>query len=331
MVKLLKVHGSGNDFFLLDQTKLSEPLNEKEIRTLAQQMCDRKKGTTGGADGLLLVTKSNKGALARMRVINADGSEASMCGNGLRTVARYLAEKNSLTNDETFQVETMQANLQVKGAKQFADQVPAFDVEISPVSFQAADIGMHLDHAELQDTIIPELSPSLKFSAVAVPNPHLIAFVDHATLAGDQLVELGARLNSANPYFPDGVNVSFVEILAENEIFVRTYERGVGLTNACGTAMSASSLLYVMQVLGQRGLEKELRVNNPGGMVKTVVHQRENGEYWISLIGNATFVAEVTLNLKEAMQGNFASLVWQDSGEQAAYLGFAAAVEQTNK
>ena len=284
-MKLLKVHGSGNDFFILDEEQLEQALSEEELKQLAIRICDRKNGLHGGADGLLDVTKGHNGTNGRMRVINADGSEASMCGNGIRTVARYLSEKSK---QDSFKIQTMYADLQVKNSNPYAENVPAFDAEISPVSFAAEDLKMHVGKDKLVDELIPQLSKSIKFSAVAVPNPHLIAFVDHETLVGDELGRIASYLNNGtNPIFPDGVNVSFVEILAPNKIFVRTYERGVGYTNACGTGMSASSLMYVLLHPDQTGTEQEITVINPGGMVKTIVH-KDNSKYWISLIGNAT-------------------------------------------
>ena len=329
MVKLLKVHGSGNDFFLLDQMEAQIQLTEDQLKKMAQSVCDRKKGLHGGADGLLLVLKSaHQNVVARMRVINADGSEASMCGNGLRTVARYVATKEKLSPQNSFKIETMYADLQVKAAANLASGVPAYEVEISPVSFADSKIGMHVGQATLQNSVVPALSDSLKFSAVAVPNPHLISFVDKQTLKSDQLVKMATYLNSENPYFPDGVNVSFVQKISSNEIFVKTFERGVGLTNACGTAMSASSLIYVLQQLGQAGLEQTLKVLNPGGMVQTIVHQRLDGSYWISLIGNATVTASVSLDAKEAMLGNFSQAKWYETGEQLAYENFVNSLQK---
>lgn len=322
---MLKVHGSNNDFFILDQDNLEQPLTEAELRKLAQKVCDRKNGLHGGADGILFVTKGHNASVAgKMRVINADGSEASMCGNGIRTVARYLSEKKGIEN---FKVETMYADLAIKKVTAFAPNVPAFDAEISPVSFDAKDLLMHVGQDKLINDFIPTLSDKIKFSAVAVPNPHLIAFVDHTTLIGNELGRIASYLNDGkNSIFPDGVNVSFVEVLASNKIFVRTYERGVGYTNACGTAMSASSLMYVLLHSDQTGLEQEIQVVNPGGMVKTKVHQYNNGNYWMSLIGNATFVAHVELVQEQALEGIFTSAVWKATKEQAAYQGFVNSI-----
>ncbi|AUJ30047.1 diaminopimelate epimerase [Liquorilactobacillus hordei] len=325
-MKMIKVHGSGNDFFILDEKQLDKSLSEEELKQLARHVCDRRNGLHGGSDGILYVTKGHDDSVVgKMRVINADGSEASMCGNGIRTVARYLSEQNNLTD---FKIETMYADLEVKKAKDFAPNVVAFDAEISPVSFAANDLKMHIDgKTKLFDEVVPELSKTLKFSAVAVPNPHLITFVNHEELIGPELGRIATYLNNGkNPIFPDGVNVSFVEILANNNIFVRTFERGVGFTNACGTAMSASSLIYSLLYARHTNLEDLIAVHNPGGMVNTKVHQREDKSYWMSLIGNATFVAEVELAQEKALTGDFTDAKWIATAEQSAYEDFVGSL-----
>lgn len=323
-MELVKVHGSENDFFLLDQTKLESALSDGKLKNLAIKMCNRESGLHGGSDGILVVNKSShSGVLGQMRVINADGTEASMCGNGLRTVGRYLETKFGQTE---FKVETMHADLEVKKAPNLKAGVAAYNVEISPVSFESQTLPMFLNRQTLVDEIIPEFSKTLKFSAVSVPNPHLITFVDHETLQGPELERIATYLNGENPYFPDGVNVSFVEKLDNKSIFVRTYERGVGFTNACGTAMSASSLMFVLLSEGKVPFGTEINVKNPGGMVKTVVHQDEGGNYWMSLIGNATNVANITIELADALNGNFSKAKWISTDEQDAYLKFISSI-----
>lgn len=325
-MKLLKVHGSGNDFYLLDEENLDETLTEDQLRMLTRKLCDRTIGLNGGADGVLYVCPSQKKeALAKMRVINADGSEASMCGNGLRTVARYLSEKYAL---DTFKVETMYAQLAVEKQLDLAKDVMAFGVEISPVNFNAKQIGMNLGCDELLEQNVPEFDSDLKFSAVSVPNPHLITFCNHQTLISNRLGKLAEMLNDGkNPYFPDGVNVSFVEILAKDRLFVRTYERGVGYTNACGTAMSASSLMHIL-LNAPNLLEQRLTVLNPGGMVQTIVHQKQDKQYFISLIGNATVVAHIEIKQVAALQGDFSEVFWQETIEQDAYEKFITQLEK---
>ena len=193
----------------------------------------------------------------------------------------------------------MHADLHVKKAEELGKDVQTFQVEISPVSFNVAKLPFNWKDETFIDQELPELAPGLHFSTVAVPNPHLISFVDHKTIKSSLLKELATYLNGANPYFPDGVNVSFVEELGNQKIFVRTFERGVGFTNACGTAMAASSLMYVLLKDGK--LEEKIQVTNPGGMVQTIVHQKENGNYWMDLIGNATFLSKVIISLEDIL------------------------------
>lgn len=284
-VTVKKVHGSGNDFYIIDEMMLSEALPEEQRRQLALTLCDRQQ-SLGGADGILYVSASET-ALARMRVINSDGSEASMCGNGLRTVARYLAQKHQLTN---FTVETMKAVLNVAEDEPLAEGLPTYRVEISPVTFAKETLPLVIEGEQLYNERVPAFSKHLSYSAVAVPNPHLISFVEAADFADQE--KLARWLNSENPYFTDGVNVSYVRRFNENAIFVKTYERGVGFTNACGTAMSASSLMA--RLIHGGDFNRKIDVYNPGGRVQCQVY-REANSYRIDLIGNATFVFEAEL------------------------------------
>lgn len=322
MAQLLKVHGSQNTFFILDQTKLAQALTDDELRRLAQRLTDAQEGLLGGADGLLVVNQPTRpGASAQMRVINADGSEASMCGNGLRTVARYVAERDGQTS---FKVDTMNSSLQVRQAGELAPGVPAFAVEISPVRFDRAALPFdNLGHERLLGTPVPELAPGLTFTTLAVPNPHLISFVSQQTIEGPLLGELGPYLNGDNPYFSDGVNINFAQILGPNKLFVRTYERGVGFTNACGTGMSATSLAFVLLHPASAAFGEPITVYNPGGMVKTIAHFA-NQRYWIELIGNATFTHHIEVDEDLLHQGSVAvsNTTVSATGEQEAYQQF---------
>ena len=262
-----------------------------------------------------------------MRVINADGSEASMCGNGLRTVARYVAERDSIDN---FKVDTMNASLQVRRQPDLAAGVPAFAVEISPVRFNKEALPYdNLGHDRLLNTLVPELLPGFRFSGIAVPNPHLISFVDEKGFK--ELGPLGEWLNSENPYFTDGVNVNFAHILGHNQIFVKTFERGVGFTNACGTGMSATSLAFALIYPDQADFGQPITVFNPGGMVKTILHH-DGHRYWIELIGNATFTHQITVDERALHNANVTdeNTEIKETGEQDSYLQFISQLNKPN-
>ncbi|WP_251546789.1 diaminopimelate epimerase [Limosilactobacillus caecicola] len=329
MAQLLKVHGSQNQFFILDQTTLDKQLTDPELVALTKQLTNPDTGMLNGADGLLVVNdSSHDGVIAQMRVINADGSEASMCGNGIRTVARYVAEK---TGQKEFKIETMKADLQVAEHAPFADGVPAFAAEISPVKFNKEALPFdNLGRDRIIDEYVPELAPKLKFTSVAVPNPHLIAFMDEATIAGPLLGELGRYLNGDNPYFTDGVNVNFAKILGHNELFVRTFERGVGFTNACGTGMSATTLAFAITHPDQADFDQPITVYNPGGMVKTIVHFADH-RYWIELIGNATVTHELEVDEGALHNANVTAdnTTVTETGEQASYEKFVNELPKT--
>lgn len=321
LVKLLKVHGSENTFFILDQTLLETPLTPAQLSKLAINICEN---VLGGADGLLVVDASEN-YLGKMTVINADGSLAKMCGNGLRTVSRYLSEKFQL---DSFQVETNDTPLEVEKSEDFYPGVPAFSVEIGPISFNNLDLPFsYHNEAEMVDQMIPEFLPDQSFTAVAVPNPHLISFVPEVSKL--ELGDLGQELNSQNPYFPEGVNVSFGQILATNKLFVETYERGVGFTNACGTGMSAASLVFAMLHKDQFDPNKEIKVYNPGGMVKTKVTLSNNKEHSkLRLIGNATFTEEINVDEDSLRQNDLTNLQIIATGEERDYQKFIKNISQ---
>lgn len=326
MVQLLKVHGSQNQFFILDQTELKTKLNQEELVALTKQITDPAKGLLDGADGVLVIDHSDHdGTLGSMQVINTDGSIASMCGNGLRTVSRYLSDKY---HQNSFKVETMDSDLAVHRETSLAPGVPTFSVEISPVTFNKESLPFdNLDGDTLIDREVPAFTKGLKFTAIAVPNPHLISFVSEEVMNSDALGKLGKELNQPNPYFTDGVNVSFAQILDHNQLFVRTYERGVGFTNACGTGMSATSLAFCLNHPEVSDFEETISVYNPGGMVKTRVHD-DDGSYHIDLIGNATFTHKVEIPETDLHANQLQHAEITDTGEQKDYLNFVNDLKQ---
>ncbi len=320
MVQLLKVHGSENQFFILDQTQLNNQLTDDELSQLGIKICDPANDILGGADGVLVVNDSkNSDCIGQMRVINADGSEAKMCGNGLRTVGRYLSEK---FDETSFKVETIGANLDIKKSADLAPNVPAFSVQISPISFAAEDLPFSYNNmSEMIDEKVPEFLPDLTFTSIAVPNPHLISFVDK--INEDDLGKLGKYLNSPNEYFPEGVNVSFAEILGDNKLFVQTYERGVGFTNACGTGMSATTLAFAVLHSDKFNEAEDISVFNPGGRVKTHItlgDTKENSN--IHLIGNATFTDTLDISEADLRDLNLNNFDIQSTGEESFYQDF---------
>ncbi|MBS4173169.1 diaminopimelate epimerase [Bacillus sp. FJAT-49736] len=309
-IQLKKCHGSNNDFILIDEISNSYDFTDKDRENLAIALCDR--NSRLGADGILFVMFSDI-CDAKMRIFNADGSEASMCGNGLRCAGRYLCEL--LQKDELI-VETLKANLKVQKAEYIYNQIPTYQVEISPVLFQLDQLPMMLPKEKLFNEKVTELSQDLLFSAVAVPNPHLISFVDETIIRSNIQKTISEYVNGPNDLFPNGVNVSFVKFIQEGRIYVRTFERGVGFTNACGTAMSASSLVSCLLHLNE--IEEEIEVFTNGGKVRCIVHKM-NDDYKIDLIGNATFLYEAEIEVELYTPEDFSIVAKTESLEQNEY------------
>ncbi len=281
---ILKCHGSGNTFLLADECKgQNPPVTEQQRTAISRTLCDHESGL--GADGILFCQDSQVADYA-MRMFNPDGSEAEMCGNGLRCAGRYGAEHLHKT---TVSVETPQAVLSVSQAEPLMPGIATYAADIGPVSTETASLPMQTTHKTFRHQLIPALSDQLRFTALSIPNPHLIAFVTPPDTAQLQLI--GAQANTL-PLFPNGVNVSFASLLRDNTLFVITYERGAGMTEACGTAMSAASVCSVQQKHCQR--EHPIVVYHPGGMVHCTVLQHK-----VILKGSVTFISDHQVHLDD--------------------------------
>ncbi|MBM7580177.1 diaminopimelate epimerase [Jeotgalibacillus terrae] len=289
MVSAILSHGSKNHFIIIDENEASIDIHDHLRKQWALSLCQKTQ-----TDGILYISES-EAAYAKMRVFNSDGSEASMCGNGLRCAARYIAERDQI---QSFKVETMKAVLQVEQVDELYGNIPTYSVEISPILFNLDSLPLSLNEkTKLVLEAVSDWDKDLSFTALAVPNPHIITNVTVDQINSDSQEELASSFNKENPWFSDGVNVSYVVELSEGEFFVRTYERGVGFTNACGTAMSSSSLVQV--IAGKWKAGEPLNIFNDGGRVKCMVHKKNDEFDHIDLIGNATFTHRLTLQLKE--------------------------------
>ena len=306
---LIKVHGSMNTFYMF----------ESEERADFAQLAIQLSALDSDVDGILVILPSAV-AHAKMRVFNNDGSEASMCGNGLRCVARYVCERDGV---QEAVIETMKASLRVKKEDTLNEGIETYAVEISPVLFSLSSLPMSYEgHSEWIHKPLPFVSEEIPFSAVAVPNPHLIGIVPADLQKNTSHQQKWAQyFNGENEYFSDGVNVSYVTPV-ENGIFVRTYERGVGFTNACGTAMTASALISCMAGLVPYG---DVSVYNPGGMVKCSVSSHGN-DIQLQLTGNATYLSVARFDwATDATESRMLSA--EDLAEQASYEEF---IKQTS-
>jgi len=270
---LVKCHGSGNDFPLIDAR--ASTLGDAAWAAVARALADRQ-GPVGG-DGLLLLTDGDADRAFGMRMFNSDGSESETCLNGLRCVARAGFAATG--------TQTATALLKTSDAVVLRDADIAAGVytvrEIAgPASLDVAAWPMAVGADLVVDAPIAGLPTTRAFTAVAMPNPHLVTFVDAIDEA--ELVRVGEACEAAPAWLPNRANVSFVE-LRGRDLFVRTFERGVGLTDSCGSAMAAST--YAACLTGRIAYDTQTTVFNKGGLVRA----QASAAAMVTLSGNATF------------------------------------------
>ena len=234
-MRFTKMQGCGNDYIYMDCFREKPP---RDPAALSHAVSDRHFGI--GGDGLILICPSEK-ADARMRMFNADGSEAEMCGNGLRCVAKFvhdhgIAPKSRLTI-ETGRG-TLTVDLEIRGGK-----TERVRVDMGPPIVQASDIPTTLPGNPPIQAPLTIDGVTLKFTCVSMGNPHAVAFVDEIT---DHLVlGIGPKVER-HPAFPRKTNVEFIKVNRPDDATMRVWERGSGETLACGTGACASAVAGVL-------------------------------------------------------------------------------------
>jgi len=231
MMQFWKMHGLGNDFVLIDNR--DGKIRDSEVVGLARNLCERRLSV--GADGLLLLSNSAV-ADARMRTFNADGSEAEMCGNGVRCVAKYIYE-NGFVKKKELTVETL-AGLKKVWLTVQKEAVVAVRVDMGTPEWDRRKIPM-LGQGVAVSADLQVDEENYKVTCLSMGNPHCIIFVENV----DEFpVEYVGPLVENHEAFPKRTNVEFVQVLSRNELKVRVWERGCGETMACGTGACASAV-----------------------------------------------------------------------------------------
>ena len=245
-MRFTKMHGLGNDFLVIDARQLDAGT---DFAALARRLCDRHTGV--GADGLLLVLPSET-ADVRMRIINSDGSEPEMCGNGIRCFARYAFEQG-VVQKSAFTVETLAGP--VRPELLLTDgRVHAVRVDMGVPLTDRADIPA-VGEGTCLDVPLEAGGEALAVSSVRVGVPHTIVFVDDIERA--PVERLGPLIEHA-PLFPQRTNADFVQVLDGRTVALRTWERGCGPTLACGTG--ACSTAVVCALTGRTGRSVDVRI-----------------------------------------------------------------------
>lgn len=250
-VPFTKYHGLGNDFILVDAIE-HPALASLDWPALAPSWCDRRTGV--GADGVLLLDRP--GDIVRARIINADGSDGGVCGNGLRCAALHLVERHG-SDPAAIRLLTGRGpadiHCQGRGESFLAT------VDLGEPVLDAPDIPVVADTPRVIDAepVLP-IAPGARMTCVSLGNPHAIFFVDRPDAI--DLAAIGPLIER-HPRFPRRANVHLARVVSPTRAEVRTWERGVGLTRACGTGAGA---VAVAGVLTER-LARRAEIDLPGG------------------------------------------------------------------
>ena len=273
-VEIIKCHGSGNKFVMVDMVG-GEAIGD--MAAFSRAICSHP--DVESADGLLYVVK--QGDYYAMRMFNPDGSEAEMCGNGIRCVARLVRER--YISEDFFTLTSGGGLYPTRRAELINGEIEAYGVDIK-VRLTSPDFGFAAGAESHINKTIPSLGEDIGFTALNLGNPHIVANVEEIDM--ERLVELGKAVTQLKSDFPKGINVSLYRKCGDNAIFVATYERGAGITYSCGTAMTASSTAATLLGICREG--EEIEVYNRGGMVRCLCTTKDDSII-TRLTGNATY------------------------------------------
>ena len=259
-----KMQGAGNDYVYVNcfEQEVSDP------SALARIISDRHFGV--GGDGLILILPSDS-ADVRMRMFNADGSESQMCGNGVRCVAKF-AHDHGLTSANPLGVETLAGQKTIQLTLGDDGKVISATVDMGEPIIEPAQIPVNISQQRVIELPIRTIKYAYMMTCVSMGNPHAVIYVDN--VAGVPLEEVGPELEN-NPLFPERINTHFVQIHSDSEVTMRTWERGSGITLACGTGASAVCVAGVLTGKTARKINAHL----PGGDLQLHWNDSDNSVY----------------------------------------------------
>ena len=277
-----KMHGLGNNYIYVNQMK--EQLPEEQLSEIAIRVSSVYTGI--GSDGMILICPSDV-APVKMRIFNNDGSEGKNCGNGLRCVAKYVYEHQIVT-DTTFQIETLsglvEATVHVQDGHVQLVTVdmgkPRFEKEAMPMLGEPASTTIN-EPLDFGTTI-------LNGTAVSMGNPHIVFYLEDIEQA--PLDSVGPIIEK-HDMFPEGVNVEFVERVSETELHFRVWERGSGITQACGTGACAAAVSTIVN--GHAKKETDMTVHLAGGDL--IIRWKDNDH--VLMTGPAETICDGTFYL----------------------------------
>jgi diaminopimelate epimerase len=237
-LQITKMHALGNNYIYVSE--FEESLDDASLADLAVAVSDIRRGI--GSDGLILIGPSNV-ADVRMRIFNADGSEAENCGNGLRCVAKYAYE-HKYVSDTRMRIEVKTGVVEAEVHTGADGKVHSVTVDMGVPQFGAQHVHYQGPPTSGDDVTLAVGDATFTGTLVSVGNPHFVTFVEDALTA--PVAEVGPLIER-HPYFPQRLNVEFVTPRHRNELDFRVWERGSGITYACGTGACASVAAGVRQ------------------------------------------------------------------------------------
>jgi len=223
------MHGAGNDFILINLLEGNSPL---DYSLLAPKLCDRNFGI--GADGLLFIMPSETADI-KMRIINSDGSEAEMCGNGIRCFAKFVYEEG-IINKNIIEVETLAGKI-IPEIILNNNKVASVRVDMGEPKLERSQIPMFGEEGRVIKEKLVIAEKEFEVTAVSMGNPHCVIFVPNIK---EIEIEKWGPLIEKHPVFPRKTNVEFVQVITPSEVVMRVWERGAGITLACGTGACAT-------------------------------------------------------------------------------------------
>lgn len=263
MIKFTKMQGLGNDYVYIDAIHQ----NIENESSLAQFVSNRHFGI--GSDGLILICKSNI-ADFKMRMFNSDGSEAEMCGNGIRCVGKFVYDK-ALTNKNIVTIETL-AGVKILNLNIINGKVKTVKVDMGEPILESKKIPVLSEKKTAKDIIIQVEDKAFNFTCVSMGNPHAITFIKD--IEKFDIKKYGSKIEE-NKLFPNKTNVEFAEIIDRNNIKMRVWERGAGETLACGTGACATAV--ACNLIGVS--DRVVNIHLLGGTLKIEWNNQDNHVY----------------------------------------------------
>lgn len=253
--RFTKMHGLGNNYIYVNQ--MEEQLPEEQLASIAKSVSNINTGI--GSDGLILITTSDI-APVKMRIFNSDGSEGTNCGNGLRCVAKYSYE-SGLVRDTKFLIDTLSGPVKAILTVDEFNKVTQITIDMGKPRFESNEIpyAKEVNSPILNENFLYD-QKTYEFSLVSMGNPHAVTVVDEIDLA--PVTTVGPYIEK-HELFTSGVNVEFIQIVNENELHFRVWERGSGITQACGTGACAAAVVSILKGFCNKG--EEITVHLLGG------------------------------------------------------------------